>query len=366
MRPRFLSHLSHELRTPLNVVVGYADLIATHDSGPEVADEVEQIQRAARHPVHLIDEALDISRIEAGQIAMDVGPVDLAELVAEVVSFISPTAEVADVAVRSDVPEELTVRADSHRLRQVLLNLLSNAVKFNVPGGSVAIAASGDDTYGRLEVRDTGRGIPAERLPSIFEPFERVEGDRSGVEGTGLGLALSRRLVLAMGGSITIDSEPERGTTVAVELVRSPETMPPSVRRGGVDTETRADGVARVLYVEDNPTNLRLVKSAFERLDNVELHHAVRGAEALEVAASNEIDLVLLDLQLPDVSGEEVLTRLRADPRTAHMRVVVVSADATHARVRRLRSLGADEYLTKPLDLSRLFEVVNRARVVGR
>ncbi len=365
-KERFLSHLSHELRTPLNVVVGYADLIATHDSGPEVADEVEQIQRASRHLVNLIDEALDISRIDAGQIAINIGPVDVDELVAEVVSFIGPTAEAAEVAVRSDIPDGLTVRADNHRLRQVLLNLLSNAVKYNVPEGSVTITASGNRTHARIDVRDTGRGIPAERLASIFEPFERVEGDRSGVEGTGLGLALSRRLVLAMGGTITAHSEPDRGTTVTVELVRSPETVPEPVRRRGIDTESRSDGIARVLYVEDNPANLRLVESALDRLDDVELHHVMRGTEALAVAASEDVDLVLLDLQLPDISGEEVLTRLRADPRTAHMKVVVVSADATQVRVKRLAMLGADEYLTKPLDLNRLLEIVDRARVVGR
>jgi signal transduction histidine kinase/CheY-like chemotaxis protein len=362
-KSEFLSRMSHELRTPLNAVVGFSQLLELDELEPSQRESVEQILKAGRHLLGLINEVLDISRIESGTMSMSLEPVHLGSVLADVLSLIRPLADKAGVRLTLDPADlaDIYVHADRHRLTQVLVNVLSNAVKYNHEGGEVG-GSYEQPAPGRaaLLIADTGQGIPAEKLNMLFEPFNRLGAERSEVEGTGLGLALSMHLMEAMGGTIEADSTPGRGTTMRLELARTepvhiePEAAEPVV--------AAANGSKRatIVYIEDNPSNLRLVERALERLPGVRLVAAIQGGIGLDLVREHHPDLVLLDLHLPDLSGAEVLDRLKGDPATASIPIVVVSADATPTQVERLQQAGAADYLTKPIDVRLLLETVER------
>ena len=367
-KSEFLSRMSHELRTPMNSILGFAQILARRDLPADQARGVDHIIRAGRHLLNLINEVLDLARIEANRHTLSIEPVHAGTLLQEALSMMRPTAAQNACALDETIPAEADryVRADRQRLTQVVLNLLSNAVKFNRRGGSVRLLSKVDEANGgrlSIGVRDTGPGIPPERMSELFLPFSRLEADEAGIEGTGLGLTLSRRLVEAMGGEIRVVSEVGKGSTFwidlplaerpAVETSESGATTPP-VTSGG-------DGrPATVLYIEDNLANLSLVETIYEDRPEIQLIPALQGRLGLELARQHDPDLILLDLHLPDVAGEEVLRQLRAEEATAATPVVVISADATPRQINSLLKAGALDYLTKPLDIDRFREVVDR------
>jgi signal transduction histidine kinase/ActR/RegA family two-component response regulator len=363
-KSEFLSRMSHELRTPLNAILGFAQLLAADDLTPEQRDATKQILRGGRHLLDLINEVLDITRIEAGNFQISPEAVAVGDLVDEVVELTRPLAEKAQIVVTVDgTCVDDFVLADVQRLKQVLLNLLGNAVKYNRLGGTVAVWCSRRDPARlRISVRDTGLGIRPEQCDLLFVPFERLGAERTHIEGTGVGLALSRRLAEAMGGTVDVETEFGQGSTFWVELplVEGPvqrferlvpqppagsSTSPPLTRR-------------RVLYVEDNLSNLQLVQQVFGAEAQVDLRSATQGQAGLELARDLLPDVVLLDLHLPDMSGDEVLRQLRDDPRTSAIPVVMITADATAGQTRRLLAEGASAYLTKPIDVAELRRVV--------
>ena len=368
----FLSRMSHELRTPLNAILGFGELLAAERLSPAQLEHVAQITRSGRHLLDLINEVLDLARIERGELRLSLEPVHVGQLVREALDMIDPLATARSVAVLTPAPAGLDIHvlADRQRLKQVLLNLLSNAVKYNRDRGEVRVSAVQEGVDALIEVADTGLGIAAEDLPRAFEAFERLGAETTEVEGTGLGLALVRRLILAMGGSIEIASTLGRGTTLSIRL---PVTSAPALGdRDGAPEQTppppgtRVRPPARsVLLVEDNPSNIKLVESILAKRPAVTLIVATQGGLALELAREHRPSLILLDLHLPDMSGEDVLRRIRADERTAGSAVVVVSADATSSQVRRLRRLGADDYLTKPFEIERFLAVVGGLAASG-
>jgi CheY-like chemotaxis protein/anti-sigma regulatory factor (Ser/Thr protein kinase) len=355
--------MSHELRTPLNAILGFGQLLELDEVDPGRAESVDQILKAGRHLLALINEILEISRIESGQLRLSLEAVDLSSLVSEALDMFRPLA--AERSLRLSAPVEPGTwgwaLADHQRLKQVLLNLLSNAVKYNRAGGSVHVQADlGDADVALLTVRDTGIGIPVEDVDRVFVPFDRLGAERTDEEGTGLGLALSKGLVEAMGGAIGITSQVGEGTTIWLELRRVGPPAPEAPAELGDDDEPERPVLHRtVLYVEDNLSNVVLVERLLARRPGVQLLTAMQGGLALELALQHVPDLVLLDLNLPDISGEEVLRRVRADPATAETPVVIISADALPRQVSRLLSLGASDYLTKPIDLDRFFAVVD-------
>ncbi|MHB8681657.1 MAG: hybrid sensor histidine kinase/response regulator [Acidimicrobiales bacterium] len=369
----FLSRMSHELRTPLNSVLGFAQLLDMDELDEQQREAVGHILRAGSHLLGLIDEVLDIARIESGRLDLSVAPVSLASVVADAVDLTRPLAEDRGITIQVDVPAgtgDVHVLADRQRLLQVLLNLLSNGVKYNHEGGSVSVSVSdpapvpwGPQPGGvRLVVADTGTGIDPADAERVFAPFDRLGAERSGVEGTGVGLTLSKHLVEEMGGSIELESSPGNGTTFVVTLAPAArpaeEALVPTVRaRAG------AVGALRVLHIEDNLDNLELVEQVLTRTGSVELLAAMYGSLGIELATEHRPDIVLLDLHLPDMPGTEVLEALHADPATADVPVVVVSADATPEQVRRLRESGVLAYLTKPIDVHELIRVIE---LVGR
>jgi PAS domain S-box-containing protein len=365
-KSEFLSRMSHELRTPLNSILGFAQLLSRRSLPADQVRSVDYILKAGRHLLNLINEVLDIARIEENRQNLSLEPVHVATTLREALSLIRPLAAQLGCEIRelAELPE-CYVRADRQRLTQVLLNLLSNAVKYNRPGGSVWVTCEADIGSVRIGVHDTGRGIPAERMAELFVPFARLGAEQSGVEGTGLGLALSLRLVEAMQGQIRVESAPGEGSTFRVELPleQSPLARLEIVRppTPGIAEREPTPGPARtILYIEDNLANWNLVETIFASRADLQLLPALQGRLGVELAREHLPALILLDLHLPDMSGEAVLRELRADPRTAAIPVLVISADATPHQVERLRTAGAQQYLTKPLEIDEFVASVDR------
>lgn len=363
-KSEFLSRMSHELRTPLNAVLGFGQLLETDDLTDAQRDSVDHILKGGRHLLDLINEVLDISRIEAGELSLSPEPVLAAELVGEAVDLMRPLADQRGIQLVLDSSGvcDCYVFADRQRAKQVLLNLLSNAIKYNRPRGSVAVSCEQPDaTRMRISVTDTGSGIPTERLGLLFTPFERLGAEQTGEEGTGIGLALSKRLAEAMGGGLSAASTLGQGSTFTVELPRVEGPVERYERlNGGTQPAVEPAGHRQVvLHIEDNLSNLTLVERVLAQRPGVEVVAAMQGRLGLELAREHHPVLVLLDLHLPDMGGEAVLQRLRDDPATASIPVVIVSADATPGQVQRLLSAGAAAYLTKPIDVRDLLRLLD-------
>jgi PAS domain S-box-containing protein len=360
----FLSRMSHDLRTPLNAILGFAQLLDLESPGDKARESVAHILRGGEHLLALINEVLDIARIEAGHLSLSHEPVGAFDIVDLAMEFVRPLAAHRGISLVVDKSNaaDCMVLADRQRLNQVLLNLLSNAVKYNRPGGRVTV--SFEVVGGRLRIRvsDTGAGIPPAKLVLLFQPFERLGAEQTAVEGTGLGLALSRGLAEAMGGTLGVESQIDQGSTFWVELALTdaPERRA-EVPVNGATAPSLAppDTIGVVLYIEDNRSNVRLMERVLERRPGVRLLHAPRGEDGISMAQAQRPDLILLDLHLPDMSGEDVLGRLWQDPELRKIPVAVLSADATPAQVRRLHASGALAYLTKPLDISRVIRLLD-------
>ncbi|MGH2465059.1 MAG: hybrid sensor histidine kinase/response regulator, partial [Candidatus Limnocylindrales bacterium] len=365
-KSEFLSRMSHELRTPLNAVLGFGQMLEMDRMEPPQSEYVEQILRGGHHLLDLIDEVLDISKIEIGAVAISVEPVAIAEVASESVRLLEPLAEAGKIRLRSAVPESIPeVMADHQRLRQVLVNFISNAIKYTPPGSTATIHAAGaGEGWIRIAVTDDGPGIAGDLIPRLFQPFERIGAEQRGIEGTGLGLAHSKALTERMGGRIGVDSAPGSGSTFWLELrvAAAPLTPAASDEHGSPVIGTPAVGT--VLYIEDNPANLRLVERALAHRPGVRFLSAMLGRVGLDLAREHRPDVIVLDLNLPDIGGDEVLEALRAEPLTRDTPVLILSADATQRQRQRLVALGAQAYVTKPLDvrafLSTLDAVLDR------
>jgi len=366
-KSEFLSRMSHELRTPLNVMLGFAQILEMRAALDERDSEaVEHILKAGQHLLELINEVLDLARIESGKMAISPEPVDVAELAGEALALIGPLAQERSVRVSASLEGcRRHVTADRQRLKQVLLNLLSNAVKYNREGGEVAVSCEpAPGRRLRLAVTDTGPGVPEVLIDRLFEPFERLGAEGGRVEGTGLGLALSRQLVELMGGEIGVESREGHGSVFWVELrVTHPAQEPRT--EAGADEPDGAYAIAsgrrrRVLLIEDNLANVKVVEAVLAQRDHIELVPAMTGRLGLTLAREHRPELILLDQHLPDVTGADVLHRLRADPSTRAIPVVVVSADATPGQVRRMLEIGAADYLTKPLQILKFLRILDR------
>jgi signal transduction histidine kinase/CheY-like chemotaxis protein len=364
-KSEFLSRMSHELRTPLNAILGFAQLLEMDDLTREQRDDAQQIVKGGRRLLELIDEVLDISRVETGQLRMSLEPVRVGEVITDSVALIRTLAKDRSVRLVDDVApatRELFVNGDRQRLGQVFLNLLSNAVKYNVDGGLVTVTSTEDsEGWIRICVSDTGPGVQPEKMPLLFTPYERLGAEQGNVEGTGLGLALSKGLVEAMGGELHARSVVGEGTTftVVMKSVGSIQTTPLAELAGS------ASARFRMLYIEDNLSNLKLIERLLARWDQVDLLSAMTGGIGLDLAVQHLPDLILLDLHLPDMGGDEVLIRLRRDPRTSSIPIVILSADATTGEIRRLKAAGANQYLTKPLDISSFVDAIESALSIG-
>jgi len=364
-KSEFLSRMSHELRTPLNAILGFGQLLELDDLSDRQRGNVKYILKGGGHLLELINEVLELARIESGQLALSPEPVALADTVNETIALVQPLASAQGISLSAElatVGADVHVHADRQRLKQILLNLLSNAIKYNRPGGRVDVsAATVAPARLRISVADTGIGIDPDHLARVFEPFDRLGAETGEIEGTGLGLALSKRLIEAMGGAISFESEPGVGTIFSLELgIADPPAL------GEIRPHALADGSAYappgarrlILYIEDNLSNVTLVERILELEPGLELLPAMQARLGLDLAREHRPELIVLDLHLPDMGGEEVLRRLRSEPETSEIPVVVLSADASKRQIERLLEIGASDYLTKPLEVQRFREVV--------
>ena len=364
-KSEFLSRMSHELRTPMNAVLGFGQIL---EMDPKLnASErgaVEQILLGGKHLLALINEVLDISRIDAGGVRVEIETVDVAATFEVCLELMRPLAEQRSIQLVIDpmLRRKGHIRADRRRFKQVALNLLSNAIKYNRPAGTVTVAyESADEHRLRVTVRDTGAGLTEDELERSFEPFERLGAETSGVEGAGLGLTLSRRLVHLMGGELGARSVLGEGSTFWIELPRdeSSETEPiepvpevPSIPAAPFRERT-------VLYIEDNLSNLRLIESILELRPGTVLHPAMQGRLGLDLAREQHPHLILLDLQLPDVPGSDLLRQLQSNPVTCAIPIVILSADATPAKRAEMLAAGARAYLTKPIEVREFLQILD-------
>lgn len=363
-KDEFVSRMSHELRTPLNAILGFAQILRLQPLDPSASEQVEHIAEAGRHLLSLVNDALDLSWIEAGSPGMRVDSVRAAEPIHQALKIIRPMAVTRNVELASDLHGAVDrwIAADSQRLRQVFINLLSNAVKFNRPQGLVRISCRPRAGWIRYRITDTGPGFSAEQSELLFTPFSRLPGSEN-IEGSGLGLVLSRSLVEQMGGRLGLErSAPGEGSTfyVDVPVVRG-GAAPPEDESFGLTAQALPHvGTGSVVLIDDNVANRQLVEAVLGAMGEIRVHSASNGADGVALVAQVHPDLVLLDLNLPDVSGVQVLERLQRDSNGAP-KVIVVSADATPARVKQLRALGVAEYITKPIDVHNLASAITKA-----
>jgi len=367
-KSEFLSRMSHELRTPLNAVLGFAQLLSTDTRdplSPQQDARVQELLRGGRHLLTLINDVLDLSRIEAGALQLQLVTVDIAELAGDCLRLVAPNAEERRIRlqVKPGAPGACRVQADPTRLRQVLLNLLSNALKYNSAGGSVTVAwqTSVDGRTVLLDVQDTGPGLSAAQQEKLFQPFERLEAGQSAIEGAGIGLALSKWLVSLMQGDMGVESEPGHGSRFWVRLASAGvKAAEPTAQPGAPAPLPAAPRRSTVLYIEDNTVNQLLMEGMLAHRPGVRLLTAGLPKTGLSMALQAQPELVLLDIQLPGMDGYEVLRRLRADPRTRHIPVVAVSANAMQSDLEQARRAGFSDYVTKPVDLAALLAAVSR------
>jgi len=360
----FLSRMSHELRTPLNAILGFAQLLELDHSGRGNTDaaSIDQILRAGRHLLALIDEVLDIARIEAGKLGMEIVPVALGETIAEAVGLSLPEAESHGITIKHSIGRVAPVAADRRRLLQVLLNLLSNAIKYNRPGGDVVISAQVAGEQVRVEVVDTGIGVDPGQAGDLFQPFTRLAAGAARTEGTGLGLSLSRALIEAMGGAIGYSprADGSDGACFWFELpLTAPSALPDLLPVRLPLPNHTADHPLTILVVEDNLANAQLIEAVAARhWPEARIVHAMQARLGLDLALRHSPDLVLLDLHLPDMDGDWVLRELGAS--FPDLPVILLTADAIAAQSD-WTSRGAAAVLTKPIDVPALLEAVEQA-----
>ena len=366
-KSEFLSRMSHELRTPLNAILGFGQVLELSPLGEQDEHCVQYILKGGRHLLSLVDEVLDLTRVEKGELSFNLTAFSMGRLVQECVGLVSKMAQERGIfcTFADGAGCQVLVRADELRLRQVLLNLLSNAIKYNRKGGRVRVNCRAlPEGMVRCQVEDNGEGIPPEGLARLFVPFERLGKELGGAAGTGLGLVVSKRLAEAMGGRLGVESQVQAGSTFWIDLPAAVSTEMVTAGECAPEPAAASDGgaasTATVLYIEDNLSNLQVMETVAQRLrPGWRFLSAADGIEGLRLVRDQRPDAVLLDLQIPGLAGDAVLAALRADPAMARLPVLLLSADATPQSRDRHMALGANGYMTKPFNLAELVEQID-------
>jgi signal transduction histidine kinase len=362
----FLSNMSHELRTPMNAILGFAQILRTEPAAPLSANQdkfVNQILKAGAHLLALINQVLDLSRIEAGKMSMSLESVNIEDLTQECIPLIQNMATRRGIAIvaRNEAAMSLHVTADRFRLKQVLLNVLSNAVKYNRDGGQVSLQCT---TMGngrvRIKVNDTGHGIAQDQLAGLFEPFNRLGAEATEVEGTGIGLALSRQLVELMHGEMGCESVAGAGSTFWIDLPAGNgdvEVAPQGTDAAATNAQPR--GELTLLYIEDNPANVMLMEVVAARIAGTRLLTAHTAELGIELALMEHPDLIIIDINLPGIDGYEALRRVQALPQITSTPVMALSANASPNDIERGKQAGFVRYETKPIDIQSLIDAIH-------
>jgi PAS domain S-box-containing protein len=365
----FLSSMSHELRTPLSAILGFAQLIESGSPPPTPSQKrsIDQILQAGWYLLELINEILDLALIESGKLSLSQEPVSLAEVMHECQAMIEPQAKKRDI--RMTFPQfEIScfVKADRTRVKQILINLLSNAVKYNKVEGAVVVDCTASTAERvRISVKDTGEGLTPDQLTQLFQPFNRLGKETGSEEGTGIGLMVSKRLVELMDGEIGVESTVGVGSVFWIDLNVTGEPQHAAVATGltafGQTQVQEGAHLRTLLYVEDNPANLMLVEDLIARRPDIRLLSAMDGNSGVEVARASLPDVILMDINLPGISGIQALKILRADPATAHIPVVALSANAIHRDIEKGLEAGFFRYLTKPIKVKEFMDALDAA-----
>ncbi|HEY9200961.1 MAG TPA: PAS domain S-box protein [Gammaproteobacteria bacterium] len=362
-KSEFLSRMSHELRTPMNAILGFSQILRMQELASSQMDFIDEIITAANHLLVLIDELLDLSRIEAGNMALAIEAVDARSVLQQAIKIIQPVLTEREVTLNFECQQTVLMLADRTRLLQIFVNLLSNAAKYNKHRGEIRIECLAVDEYMlRVSFIDTGIGIAAENIDKLFQSFERLGAEKTGVDGTGVGLALSQQLAQLMGGNLGVSSVLGEGSTFWCDMpLASYTNQSGSSELAASDTvESLIKDKQVVLYIEDNPANLKVVESLFQYHSNLYLLTANNGVSGLEQAQQYQPDAILLDINLPDINGFNVLSRLRENDRTRHIPVVALSADAMPLDIERGMKAGFTDYLTKPIRLDLLIQTLDK------
>ena len=373
-KSKFLSSMSHELRTPLNAILGFSQLLESDTDDPlteRQLSQVDQILNNGGHLLALIDEVLDLSKIEAGELLLSVQTIDTAELIDDCVNTVRTLAEKRNIRIEYQSDRSLAaLSADAVRAKQALLNLLSNAIKYNDERGHIELFTEQRPSgLMRINVRDTGPGIPEDKLSELFQPFSRLGAESSTIEGSGVGLALTKELVEKMGGAIGVDSANGAGSTFWIELplAETAQSNPLAKESGPQSSDAQAKDLARImLYVEDDPSNLALMDGIVDTLPNLSLITAHTGELGLAVAEEKRPDIIVLDVNLPGrLGGLDVVRQLKSNPATENIPVLALSADAMKDAVKRGMEAGFAHYLTKPIDIAAFKAALNDCLKIG-
>jgi len=365
----FLSSMSHELRTPLSAILGFAQLMESGSPPPTASQKrsIDQILQGGWYLLELINEILDLALIESGKLSLSLEPILLDEVLRECQDMMEPQAQKRGISVsfpQFDAP--YYVNADRTRVKQVFINLLSNAIKYNKMGGSVVVDhVTGTPGRIRICVRDSGEGLSADKMSQLFQPFNRLGQEASGEEGTGIGLVTTKRLIELMGGSIGAESTVGTGSVFWIELHMSTKPRPSygtaistAAAYASIQTDAR---LYTLLYVEDNPANLMLIEDLIARRPDIRLLSARDGHRGIEIARASRPDVILMDINLPGISGIDALKILAEDPTTAHIPVIALSANAIPRDIQKGLEAGFFHYLTKPIKVNEFMETLNRA-----
>jgi len=362
----FLSRMSHELRTPLNAILGFSQLLETDTREPLSTSQegrVSEIMKGGNHLLELINEVLDLSRIEAGQLTLSIENLDILPVIEETLTLVLPLAEKHNISIENRIQNPMYVRADRTKLKQAVLNLLSNAIKYNIENGSVVLdSQTNSENKVCISVKDTGNGLSSPQMEKIFEPFNRLDADQTEVEGTGIGLTITRRLIELMDGSVHVESKVGKGSTFIlllpqgnesdllinpIDLVSTPET-------------TRSSDQHVILYIEDNPANLILVEETLKYRKDIRLLSAPQAIIGIDLARAHVPDLILMDINLPEMDGFEAFRRLSGSEETKDIPVIAVSANAMESDVNRALKSGFKSYIKKPFDLQLFMQEIDK------
>jgi signal transduction histidine kinase/ActR/RegA family two-component response regulator len=369
-KSEFLGSMSHELRTPLNAILGFSQLITLEaENNAEITDFSQEIERAGNHLLSLVNDLIDLSRIESGKLDIVFEPVLLSSLEKDCLALVAPLSEKFHVHLAIQSAEmDVVILADPVRLRQVIINFLSNGIKYNKLNGSVTLQTSIHQNIVRIQVIDTGIGIPADKQARIFSAFDRLGAECGTIEGSGIGLVITQRLIEAMGGSIGFSSVEHQGTSFWVDFpiheqrahTINDHNKPTPSTNIVIDDLTQQSNLPSILCIEDNSVNLKILQKILSKKGNYQLYEAVNAIEGIHLAKSLRPNIILSDINLPDMDGYQILTLLKADPDTSHIPIVALTADAMKEDIERGEAAGFAGYVTKPIDIPTLFALIDR------
>jgi len=364
----FLSNMSHELRTPLSAILGFAQLIDTGSPAPTPKQKrnLDQILLAGWYLLDLINEILDLALIESGKLSMSLEPVALSQVLRDCETMIEPQADKHSIDVKFiDIDLAYVVKADRTRLKQVLINLMSNAIKYNTPDGTVVVSCIQSSEHIRICVKDSGQGLAPEQIAQLFQPFNRLGQENNAEEGTGIGLVMTKRLIELMDGKIGLESIVGEGSTFWIEIpsANNDSTIEQNTTQNSTEKPHAHQNRSthKLLYVEDNPANLMLVEDIIERRADLELFTAQDGISGIELARSKQPNIILMDINLPGISGIDALKVLQKDSLTSHIPIIALSANAIPADIQKGLEAGFFRYLTKPIKINELLATIDLA-----